>query len=297
MSGIAEDSLPSPAGLPALHEDQGLNNKISQEPPIDQVREEIVAAMRGSNIVVPDLQHIISHWPAGVHPELKRLEEDVMSAFESMTSSPSDERRLRKLKESGVALLGASCSLYGTMFSTLIHKFEEARAFRCETMQFLQETLSQDSTLSSLMDISTNPIITNFRPMGEAISRSWNDRQVNRFLNEMRFFVDMTEEEHRCQMARRIPTVEEYIRRRMGSSAVGDQSQVDSLIPLLFVKLKSVQAAIDWAANLVRSAVERFDAAERKILECHASDPHLQEHIHKFIDGCKYAVTGNLSWR
>lgn len=44
--------------------------------------------------------------------------------------------------------------------------------------------------------------------------------QIDTFLKELRFFIDMTEEEQRLQMTHHLPTVEEYSRRRMGSSAV-----------------------------------------------------------------------------
>lgn len=40
------------------------------------------------------------------------------------------------------------------------------------------------------------------------------------FLNALRFFVDMCEEEQVVQMSRQLPTIEQYSRRRMGSSAV-----------------------------------------------------------------------------
>lgn len=41
------------------------------------------------------------------------------------------------------------------------------------------------------------------------------------FFGEFLFFVNMTDVEHEIQMSSRLPTVEEYQQRRMGSSAVG----------------------------------------------------------------------------
>lgn len=44
--------------------------------------------------------------------------------------------------------------------------------------------------------------------------------QIDTFLEELRFFIQMSEEEHAFQMTPNLPTVEEYSRRRKGSSAV-----------------------------------------------------------------------------
>lgn len=41
------------------------------------------------------------------------------------------------------------------------------------------------------------------------------------FVDELIFFIDMCEEEQKFQMTPQLPTVEEYMKRRMGSSAVG----------------------------------------------------------------------------
>lgn len=40
-------------------------------------------------------------------------------------------------------------------------------------------------------------------------------------MEELLFFIEMTEEEQLVQMSGSLPTVEEYTRRRLGSSAVG----------------------------------------------------------------------------
>jgi hypothetical protein len=40
-------------------------------------------------------------------------------------------------------------------------------------------------------------------------------------MDELRFFIEMTEEEHMFQQTHALPSVDDYMRRRMGSSAVG----------------------------------------------------------------------------
>ncbi|GAP93173.2 putative terpene synthase metal binding domain protein [Rosellinia necatrix] len=154
----------------------------------------------------------------------------------------------------------------------------------------------------------------------------------------------MCEEEQTVQMTKELPTIEQYIHRRMGSSAVEvclaiqeyclgitipsevmrceamsaiwhetniiistmndmmsikkevDNSQIDSLIPLLFIQVGSVQKAIDRAAEMTTSAVQRFERAERDIKIRYGADPVLLSNLTRFIDGCKYACTGNMNW-
>jgi hypothetical protein len=68
-------------------------------------------------------------------------------------------------------------------------------------------------------------------------------------------------------------------------------------VPLLFLELGSVQAAVDRAADMIRSSVRRFDEAESEILASFSHDPEALESIRKFIEGCKFACTANLNWR
>ncbi|KAI0169403.1 isoprenoid synthase domain-containing protein [Hypoxylon sp. FL1284] len=73
------------------------------------------------------------------------------------------------------------------------------------------------------------------------------------------------------------------------------QSQVDTLIPLLVVRLGSVQAAVDYATDTVRSSIQRLEAAEKDMLSRYEADPKVQD-IQRYIDGCKVACTANLKW-
>ncbi len=44
--------------------------------------------------------------------------------------------------------------------------------------------------------------------------------QVETFLKELRFFIEMTGVEQQVQMSKKLPSVDEYYQRRKGSSAV-----------------------------------------------------------------------------
>ncbi|KAI2473190.1 terpenoid synthase [Annulohypoxylon bovei var. microspora] len=340
---------------------------IKPTPLLVNPREQLLLSIRGCRVTIPDLQSMISHWPQGTHSEVERLDEHVQNILSSISSSFRDASRFRKLQASNMTLFGASWWPYASYealkivtslsiwlfawddetdsheFSTIVNDWREASAFRQRTMDYIQQSLSGSSE-SKLSDISTDPIITSFKPVGQAISRSCDDRQMNTFLDEMRFFIKSCGEEQDLLLTDRLPTVEEYAQRRLGTGAVRiclatieyaygitlsqeimddeamqriwhetnvvicttndilsfkkevAQSQVDSLVALLSLELGSVQAAINHAVDIVRSAVHRLEAAESEILERYSSMPKTHEDIRRFVEACKYACTSNLNW-
>ncbi|KAI9779304.1 MAG: hypothetical protein M1816_003617 [Peltula sp. TS41687] len=75
------------------------------------------------------------------------------------------------------------------------------------------------------------------------------------------------------------------------------QEQVDTLIPLLYLRHGSIQGAVDDAMEILHSSVEAFDSTSQRLLARHHQDEVVHNKLQKFIDGCKYACTGNLNWR
>ncbi|KAI1503050.1 terpenoid synthase [Biscogniauxia marginata] len=212
-------------------------------PSVGYTRKQLVALIRGSRITIPDLELLMSHWPHGVHPDIDKLEQDVQRSLESIFSSNRDNSRLQKMNATKVALFGASWWAYAPLenlriatqlsiwlfvwddetdsseFSAMVHDFAKASRFRAETVSYLRKSLARSSK-GEATEASTNPIITCFGPVGAAISKACNDRQVKRFLDELLYFVEMCEDEQKSQTTPHLPTIEEYMRRRMGSSAV-----------------------------------------------------------------------------
>ncbi|KAI1389854.1 terpenoid synthase [Hypoxylon trugodes] len=207
-------------------------------------REQLLKRIRGSHVTIPDLQSMISHWPQGVYPEVERLDDYVQETLTNTLSLSNDNTRLRKLKASNIALFGASwwpfASSYEALeivtclalwlfawddetdsaeFSSIIRDWDKASTFRQRTIDYLRASLS-GSPESKLAEISTEPIIAVFKPVGGAIYKSCNDRQINTLLDELIFYLNMCGEEQKLQVAHRLPTIEEYVRFRMGSGAV-----------------------------------------------------------------------------
>jgi hypothetical protein len=75
------------------------------------------------------------------------------------------------------------------------------------------------------------------------------------------------------------------------------QGQVDSILPILYLEHKSLDAAMTAATELITKAVEQLDDAELSIMQRDGMDGTQKSDIEKMIKGCKYACTGSLNWR
>ncbi|KAI0602634.1 terpenoid synthase [Biscogniauxia sp. FL1348] len=219
---------------------------LSEVKPHEDSRARLVASMRGTKVVIPDFQQLLSHWPAGELQDADKLRETAHAWLEKTFGAPEDAKRLSWLKASGIdslaacwwpyarfeALLLATYLLYWLFawddendsgeFSSMLESFERACAFRAETLRYIEAVLSPSSTSTDadLAQISSHKLIAMFQPVGEAVKASHDEDQKQVFLSELRFFVQMVEEEHRFQTTGVLPTVDQYMRRRMGSSAV-----------------------------------------------------------------------------
>lgn len=226
--------------------------------PSQDPREYIISQLRGSTVMVPDLQAMIAHWPAGVNAELDALEKETNERFEWLFPGAANAKRLKRMKSTKACLFGASWWPYASYealciatwlsiwlfvwddetdsaeFADLVHNLPKANEFRRETMDFIRESLgyyegadsettpsSAPTTASSSSSLgSENLIISSFEPVGKAISDFQALDVTKRFYNELDYFVKMSEQEQEVQMTGKLPSVAEYMDRRMGSSAV-----------------------------------------------------------------------------
>lgn len=51
-------------------------------PNTESPRQQLLGSLQGCSLYIPDLQALLSHWPQYVHPELKRLQKDVLERLE-----------------------------------------------------------------------------------------------------------------------------------------------------------------------------------------------------------------------
>lgn len=129
-------------------------------------------------------------------------------------------------------------------FSELGVNFEEAQIFRAVTLNRIHMYLSIDFTApdqdtDSGQTVARRSILEQFAPVGRALVKHYtlgkcllhnqnegpvanisSTEQRRGLMQQIKFFVDMSKLEQRVQLSGHLPTVESYLRRRMGTSAV-----------------------------------------------------------------------------
>lgn len=327
-------------------------------------REEILSSLRGQNLHIPDFQALLSHWPQYVSPELGRLRTECDEKYQELFP---DSERIGKMKAANLDLFTASWWPYAPFeqlrivaflsiwlfawddecdsaeYSSLISDYDRAKAFRAQTIDYVQRCLIPNGHDGESKPPS-NRIIASFRPVGDAILESCTPAQIKCLLKEVIFFIEMSGVEHQVQMENGLPSVEDYNERRMGSSAVrvclavteyclgitippqvmsddamqtiwhetniivstmNDvlsfrkeimQSQVDTLIPILYTQHGTLEGAVAEALEMIHISIANFEVAAQQLLERYHSNKELHSNLQKWLHACRCACTSNLNW-
>ncbi|MCJ1239389.1 hypothetical protein MMC14_007385 [Varicellaria rhodocarpa] len=112
-----------------------------------------------------------------------------------------------------------------TELSSIFLDFDSAQNFRIRTLTFVRQCLGFDAPSnakknSEEISIESNPIITNFSSVGQSIIQAYTVEQCECLLQEIEFFLEMSAVEQRLSLGDTLPSVEDYVKRRMGTSAV-----------------------------------------------------------------------------
>jgi hypothetical protein len=101
---------------------------------------------------------------------------------------------------------------------TMLNEFGAAKAYRDQTLAYVRYCLDIDCSKSS--PEVTNRVILNFKPIGVAIMHAYTVEQRRTVYEQIRFLVDMSGQEQHFRLSGTIPSIEEFWRYRLGSSAV-----------------------------------------------------------------------------
>lgn len=72
---------------------------------------------------------------------------------------------------------------------------------------------------------------------------------------------------------------------------------IDSLIPIIFFHVNDIQTAVQQVVAFIQVEIRAMDeAAESLSAKYRDFDAATQQQVSQFIDGCKFYVTGNLTW-
>ncbi|KAF4629893.1 hypothetical protein G7Y89_g8253 [Cudoniella acicularis] len=203
------------------------------------VEDQFETATTFESFSISDLLTIFEGWQRGCNPHWKSLVPIVNEKLESIITEP---KKLEKLKTADFALF-ASCwwpqsdlsqltilaflSIWLFVWDdeidestgSLTDNLTAAQAFRAETVLFLEHCLGLSTWEDSWHE--PGPIISSFKPIGDAISSVYNIDQRRNFMKEIIFFMEMSEIEQRRRLSPELPTIGEYWECRMGTSAVG----------------------------------------------------------------------------
>ena len=127
-----------------------------------------------------------------------------------------------------------------TELSTRSRNFEAMQSFRSRTSKYVRESLGFPSTEDNVVlgPPETNLLITSFGIVAQALMSSYTlgksyntyftkyrkqwltafEEQRKRLLEHVEFFLEMSTTEQQVALGDSLPSVEEYLRRRMGTS-------------------------------------------------------------------------------
>ncbi|KAL8892811.1 MAG: hypothetical protein Q9192_005566 [Flavoplaca navasiana] len=108
-----------------------------------------------------------------------------------------------------------------TEFSSMSEDFYSTQTFRDRTLAFVRAALGFGEPTAHDTCSENDTVITCFDVVGKAVVDSYSPTQTRRLLEQIECFLNMQALEHRVSLSDKLPTVDEYRHRRMGTSAVG----------------------------------------------------------------------------
>ncbi|KAB2575861.1 (E)-2-epi-beta-caryophyllene synthase [Lasiodiplodia theobromae] len=201
-------------------------------------RELVLQQLRRSTFVIPDLKGCFRDWPVECSPHLDQIRKDVHAWLEETLG---EGRALQISKRADFGLFGATewpyasyercriaCLFCAWVFTwddeidsslgSMGDDLESAQTYRFETIQFVKETLGLAPRSATP---PSNKIIRNFEVVGDALREAYTVEQRQRFFAEVDRFMRGTEDEQRRRLlSRDLPTLEQFWKYRLGSSAV-----------------------------------------------------------------------------
>lgn len=107
-------------------------------------------------------------------------------------------------------------------FNDLSRDFQAGEAIRRDTIRYIEASLDPNGQPEAISPDSMYlpALLTSFAPVAEAASSGMTPGQRRLFLNELIHAVNSTGIEQAAELSGKIPTIDEYIPLRMGTSAV-----------------------------------------------------------------------------
>ncbi|KAF2871389.1 isoprenoid synthase domain-containing protein [Massariosphaeria phaeospora] len=201
-------------------------------------RQQLLSSLKGQQLHIPDLRVIFQHWPQAVSPVLDGLKLDLPEKMMSLTSS---SKKLAKMHKAEFALFSASWWPTATLergkiltclamwlfiwddeidaeVGRLADDLKASQKFRNETIRYTKFCLGLSDEFCHTPE---NRIIAFFKVIGDATLEACTFDQRILIQKELEFFMETSETEQERRLSENLPTLDEYITCRMGTSAVG----------------------------------------------------------------------------
>ncbi|KAF4831147.1 Pristinol synthase [Colletotrichum tropicale] len=185
------------------------------------VRQELLEQLRGQELRIPDLGIMFKHWPMDVNIQLESIRASVPNRISSLTESAQKQRLLTKIDPGlfssiwwpGATLAGGdilSCLALWLFIwddevdaevGDLSSDFQAAQTFRRDTIEYVRYCLGLDEVGCVTREPPKSKIIAFFKVIGDASCQAYGAEQKRRLSPDL-------------------PSLEEYVETRMGTSAV-----------------------------------------------------------------------------
>ncbi|KAF4876890.1 Presilphiperfolan-8-beta-ol synthase [Colletotrichum siamense] len=185
------------------------------------VRQELLEQLRGQELRIPDLRLMFKHWPMDINTQLESIRASVPNRISSLTESAQKQRLLTKIDSGlfsstwwpGATLADGdilSCLALWLFIwddevdaevGDLSSDFQAAQTFRRETIEYVRHCLGLDEVGCVTREPPESKIIAFFKVIGDASCQAYGVEQKRRLSPDL-------------------PSVEEYVETRMGTSAV-----------------------------------------------------------------------------
>ncbi|RDW56498.1 hypothetical protein BP5796_13139 [Coleophoma crateriformis] len=295
--------------------------------------QQVLSTIRGKTVEIPDFRFLLDKWPRKVNLNYSSV---IATADQAIESIFQDDKKVKSLKSANLALFASMAFPHAaidkleilTLWGIWIYMWddevdepdglhtnnlESGNVYREQTINFVEYYLGLGEQVE--VPTSQNPIIDSFRPIGQRFEKCYSVEQCQSVFDELEFAMQMSREEQQARRSDRIPTVNEYMRVRMGSSGVGlllsamESNDILSLkkeiaadwlsniVSLTFVECGNLQKAVDMAYAALVAAIDRFEAAAKDLLSHPESLTVPEEEARSLVDGLRDAWVGVIYWQ
>ncbi|KAK2778228.1 hypothetical protein CKAH01_03184 [Colletotrichum kahawae] len=202
--------------------------------------QEILEALRGEVLHVPDLREIFKNWPVEANTNYKEIIPVVEAAFDRLVRNPGLREKYRKANYARFVSLYyphpdwnqiQTLALYIVWLfcwddaidqqgSDLSANLARAKTHRNDTIRVLNKALGLSTTSNNSYNITCDHVNAELITIGAELCKAYNFEQRQTFMNQMRRYIENCDKEQSFRLRGTLPSMEAYKELRHGTAAV-----------------------------------------------------------------------------